>query len=826
MIFAGGCSDEYDDSALSGRVDNLENRVAKLEELCRQMNTNISSLQTIVTALQANDYITSCTPLMENGTQIGYTLTFAKSGSIVIYHGQNGKDGANGADGKDGVDGKDGQDGHTPVIGVRQDADGIYYWTLDGEWLLDSAGNKIKAEGRDGKDGADGQPGQDGQPGADGKDGENGQDGTDGQPGADGKNGITPQFKIEEGYWYISYNNGASWTQLGKATGENGADGANGADGKSFFQNVTQDGDYVYLTLSTGEQIAVPKHRPLSIAFDKTDEICVQANQTYSIGYTLTGADDQTVVKALAQDGFRAVVKKTGNTSGTIEITTPATIIPSEVLVFVSDGKERTIMRSINFVEGVILITTKSYTVGNEGGTVKIDLSTNLDYKVEIPESGKAWISVEKIESRAMRDETITLNVAPNPTATARYSEVRLVGALGVANETILITQNEGEPADGAEIVHFADEIFKEYMVANFDKNKDGEISRYEASLIKKISCNSNYIQSLEGIEYCTALTELSCYQNQLIALDVSKNTRLETLYCYYNHLTSLDVSGCPALKTLYCYDNYLTALNISGCPALTILACSNNRLTTLDVSGCPALKELNCVSNQLTTLDVSGCSALDLLDCNFNRLTALNVSGCSALDLLDCNSNQLTTLDVSGCTALKTLTCVSNQLTALNVNTKLETLICYSNQLTTLDVSGCSTLYTLECNNNSLTALDVSNNARLLRLICSSNQLTTLDVSKNVFMYTLFCDSNQLTVLDVSNTMLLDFLNCSKNQLTTLDVSKTNLGNPSETYPLHCSDMPTLQTMYLKTGWKISGINVNRSTSHIPAQTEILYKD
>ena len=41
LLFAS-CSDEYDDSALTGRVDNLENRVAKLEELCKQMNTNIS----------------------------------------------------------------------------------------------------------------------------------------------------------------------------------------------------------------------------------------------------------------------------------------------------------------------------------------------------------------------------------------------------------------------------------------------------------------------------------------------------------------------------------------------------------------------------------------------------------------------------------------------------------------------------------------------------------------------------------------------------------------------------------------------------------------
>jgi hypothetical protein len=57
--------------------------------------------------------------------------------------------------------------------------------------------------------------------GEDGKDGANGTNGTDGKDGADGSNGqdgITPQLKIENGYWYVSYDNGTTWKQLAKAT--------------------------------------------------------------------------------------------------------------------------------------------------------------------------------------------------------------------------------------------------------------------------------------------------------------------------------------------------------------------------------------------------------------------------------------------------------------------------------------------------------------------------------------------------------------------------------------------------------------------------------
>ena len=245
-------------------LENLDQRVTKLEELCKEMNTNITSLQTIVSVLQSNDYITGIVEIKKNGEVIGYTITFGKHDPITIYHGQDGKDGANGKDGQDGANGSS----STPVIGVAKDTDGVYYWTLNGEWLLDDKGNKLPVSGTNGKDGQNGSNGQDG---TDGKDGQDGTDGKDGQDGTDGKDGVTPQLKIEDGYWYISYDNGVTWTQLGKATGEDGKDGQNGSngtngkdgkdgqDGDSMFQSVTQDENYVYFTLADGTVIKIAK---------------------------------------------------------------------------------------------------------------------------------------------------------------------------------------------------------------------------------------------------------------------------------------------------------------------------------------------------------------------------------------------------------------------------------------------------------------------------------------------------------------------------------------------------------------------------------------
>ena len=266
MLFVG-CS-QFDDSRIWDAIDELEDlyddldgRVEDLEEACEKMNTNIEALQTLVTALQNHDTITSIAPIKQGDEIVGYTITFSQSEPITIYHGTDGKDGADGEDGKDGADGKD---GYTPTIGVAQDEDGAYYWTLDGEWLLDVNGNKIKAVGEDGKDGANG------------NDGANGENGTNGENGENGKDGITPQLEIRDGYWYISYDNGATWKQLGKATGEDGKDGADGEDGKdgedgtngtdgqdgkdgdSLFQSVTWDEEYAYFTLADGTVIKIP----------------------------------------------------------------------------------------------------------------------------------------------------------------------------------------------------------------------------------------------------------------------------------------------------------------------------------------------------------------------------------------------------------------------------------------------------------------------------------------------------------------------------------------------------------------------------------------
>ena len=245
-----------------------------LKEQCEQMNTNIQALQTVVAALQNNDYVTSVTPIYDGAAEIGYIINFSKGGKATIYHGRDGEKGETGAVGPQGPQGEQGEAGVTPVIGVAKDTDGLYYWTLNGSWLVDESGNKIPTTGKDGTDGSQGATGS------------TGPQGSQGVQGEAGKDGVTPQLKIEDGRWFVSYDSGQSWADVGQATGDQGPQGATGAtgpqgpqgetgpqgpqgeqgiqgeagkDGDSFFQSVTQDEENVYLTLADGTKFSVPK---------------------------------------------------------------------------------------------------------------------------------------------------------------------------------------------------------------------------------------------------------------------------------------------------------------------------------------------------------------------------------------------------------------------------------------------------------------------------------------------------------------------------------------------------------------------------------------
>ena len=481
---------KYDDDDLWNSVHGLENRVAKLEELCKQMNTNISSLQTIVTALQNNVYVTGTTPLMKDGKEIGYTITFSKGNPITIYHGK---------------DGQDGEDGITPTISVKKDTDGVYYWTLNGEFIVVDGG-KIQAEGKD------------------------------------GTNGTTPQFKIENDYWFVSYDNGANWTQLGKATGEDGI------GGDSMFSGVDYETstDYVIFTLSNGTQIKLPTWS----AFEALQRLCNETNTNLSAL--------QTIVTALQNNDYITSVDPLTENGKVVGYTIKFAKSNPIVIYNGKDGADGVdgntpVIGVKKDTDGIYYWTLDGEFIVVDGQKIKAqgtdgnngtDGSDGVTPKLEIREgywwisydNGTNWTQLGKATGEDGKDaDSIKITQDENNV----YFEL--------ADGTVITISKTGQTID-PNVIQFEDENVKKLCVAIWDTDGDHELSYKEAAAVTTLSTTfkgNAEIQFFNELQHFTGLTVLDD------TFSGCSNLWRVTIPANVETISSTTFSGCSQLKRI-----------------------------------------------------------------------------------------------------------------------------------------------------------------------------------------------------------------------------------------------------------------------------------
>ena len=828
----------YDDTSLWEKVNNHENRIAELEQLCKQMNSNISAMQTILNAMEENNYITSVTPVVENGETVGYTIAFTKSEPITIYHGKDGKDGANGTDGIDGT---------TPVIRIQMGVDGIYYWTLNGEWMLDAEGNRIVAEGVD---------------------------------------GITPLFKIENDHWHISYDNGATWTELGKAKGE---DGRNYCD---FFKDITEDEDYVYFTLADESVIAVLKDKPFGLFLD-VDRISYTAGTTYNVGFTVTGATEETTMEVIPSNNLRAYVSdykvEEGIATGYVTVEMPKAILEyATVAVIVSDGRSKVLMKAIHFdyadgaiEEGIIYITNgEAFNFPKEGGEIEVNLQTNISYRVELEERTAEWLTVGNTRS-TLREESLMLYAGEN-TGEFRHGFVYLVD---ISNnhivEIIYVSQNSDE-VYYEEVILFADTAFESYMISSFDLDKDGVVTKGEALSAETVIIPKN-VANLTGLEYCVNLKSLSLASNtgvtslntstfplleilnlsssKVATIDLSRNPRLRTINVSSSALTVLDVAynneleylACPGLSKLTnttlvlenhpkltyldAYNSKLTLLNISGCPELKYLYCHNNALTELYVSKSPKLEEIHMENNSIREIDLSKNTELTIFYCNSNKLTSLDMQACMKLHTFVFKENPLTSLNMGALPRIKSITISwDNSGDFIDFSLAGEVLTYVEIGFTYMYASSLpyNRLRSLSCNTPNLKTINVTSycgdkidfgmvpSVETISLSCNdsySNYLYDIDLSKNHNLKSFSLNGCSLVEkLDFSNNKELQSISIKNYQRNTVDLSNNpklqsvSISTSSKLTGVDLSDNPQLQSVSISSCSNLTGINFSNT--------------
>lgn len=204
-----------------------------------------------------------------------------------------------------------GKDAEAPVVGMKE-FEGEFYWTVNGEFMTNN-GAKVPVSGK------------------------------------------TPQFKIQDGKWYVSYD-GKAWDEIP----------VSGTVEPKLEMTETET-EYVF---TLGETvIKIVKEKAFAIKV-KADSRMVVSGQVVTIGYTLFGADATTHVVAESK-GLEAEVDEA---SSTVKITVPKTISADAYVIVKavrnSDGKYSA--QYISFTQGE--------TYGTFGGVIVKDGNEYLNW--------------------------------------------------------------------------------------------------------------------------------------------------------------------------------------------------------------------------------------------------------------------------------------------------------------------------------------------------------------------------------------------------------------------------------------------------------------
>ena len=348
-----GCTEQ-----VRPELDETHAKLQALQELAGAVNWDLHILDLIVKELDDGHTIL---PETYRLTEDGYEVSFRDGKTIVIPFG------------KDGVDGRQ----FIPV-GVQDDEDGLYYWKVDGEWLLDADGNRIRAGAQD---------------------------------------GFVPQFKVEDGFWMISIDGGVTYSELASCEE---------LDGMGVFRQVEQTPfGKVILTLWDGETIELSSQFPFRMSFEGAvrDTMLIAAGEMLPIPYkvNLEGETNQPVLVTSGTDGiYLSCVEAENDTTGVVKVQAPATYADGYILLSANCGGYSA-LKMITFRPREITPAASFVPVrlGSGEEPKVLPYKANFEYVVKTSQDG-SWLEVVSDPETG----ELTFKPQPNTGSKVRSCEV------------------------------------------------------------------------------------------------------------------------------------------------------------------------------------------------------------------------------------------------------------------------------------------------------------------------------------------------------------------------------------------------------------------
>lgn len=490
------CKEDVTTEELTASFDRLEERIEALEAVQEQ----VENLAKLLNA-SAKNYLIRSAATDENGNT---TVVFA-DGTKAVF--------------------KNGEAGYTPSVGVKSGDDGLLYWAIDGEFMLDAENQKVSV-----------------------------------QPVAK-----LPQFRFENNVWEYSFD-GQSWTRV---------------EGGDFLANkvsYTEDKDSYTFTIGNQSGIRVGKYRPLEVLFisevnNNGTQFLVsnEAAPFVTLNYTILGMEDVAshLVMALASNGFTAEINKE---SRTITINkTSGVWDKSELTVILGDGGQRTIVRKLQFVSSLSGDNTQLSPSSNQENELPVAskatqqiISVTSDFLVnDVKATSDAdWVTINpgsQIQSsRAASEYKLILDVVKNNTTQERTATVTVTAEDKVISFTIRQAAKEATDPNVALIEFDGSGDIKGFIEAFMKENPEEATKK-----TMKIVCAAELDDSQQG-----AITQLFRADGSLKdfeTLDLSE-ANIKDLYWFNNGVTLKSLILPEGMETIQ-----MAALSASNYTELVI---------------------------------------------------------------------------------------------------------------------------------------------------------------------------------------------------------------------------------------------------------------
>ena len=314
-VCAVSCS--FDESGLDNRLEAVKERIEALQSRIDEANSQVESLG----LLTSGNVVTS----VDKNSDGSYVLTYLDSNN----------------ESKTMVIAAMDQMINVPVIGVRKDDNGLYYWTV-------TVGGETKDIIVDGKP----------------------------VPAA----GKTPVISVDEqGYWTV---NGE------RILNENGVP-VEAKDGNTaIFKSISTDADgNLSVALGNGTMLTIPVQNSLNLSVSSALNLTISnLAQTLKIGYDVTGSKAEGAIVAIAE--AKSVTASLDKTAKEVSVSFGSTFESGHLILMATDLDKVTVLRPIFFdkaKETKILISTAddlmnfAKCVNAQDGTENMDVYLEKD---------------------------------------------------------------------------------------------------------------------------------------------------------------------------------------------------------------------------------------------------------------------------------------------------------------------------------------------------------------------------------------------------------------------------------------------------------------